>query len=117
MPSIARTPESAISKARASVHTLHAERLTATIPNDERAKRRDELPVWSLQEAVSRHGQVVLHRGIKRRRVLVLVDGCLCDVGGYLEDHVSTLCEVVYGTRLGSRGERVGDHDGARTDK
>jgi stearoyl-CoA desaturase (delta-9 desaturase) len=71
------------------VHTLHAERLTASIPSEERAKGKDELPVWSVMEALKRHGQNVVVRGQKRRRVLVLVDGCLCDVGGYLEDHVS----------------------------
>ena len=91
MPSIARTPESAIAKARASVHTLHAERLTALVPSDERAKSRAELPVWSAHEAVRRNGQVVSRKGWSRRCVLVLVDGCLVDVGGYLEDHVSLL--------------------------
>lgn len=95
VPSIARTPESAILKARASVHTLHAERLSAGVPSEMRAKRRAELPVWSVEEAVRRNGEVVFvsiptqgkEVTIRRRRVLVLVDGCLVDVGGYLEDH------------------------------
>lgn len=83
------------------MHTLHAERLTASIPSEDRAKSKDELPVWSVKEALKRHGQSVVVRGVKRRRVLVLVDGCLCDVGGYLEDHVSGRL------LLGRRGSEV----------
>lgn len=103
VPSIARTPESAILKARASVHTLHAERLSAGVPSEMRAKRRAELPVWSVEEAVRRNGEVVFvsiptqgkEVTLRRRRVLVLVDGCLVDVGGYLEDHVSIAPPIV----------------------
>jgi stearoyl-CoA desaturase (delta-9 desaturase) len=83
VPSIARTPESAIHTAQAKVHMAHADRLYASVPTHERVKPIEELPVWSRAEVLRRHGHV--HEN--RRRVLLLVEGCIVDVGGYLDDH------------------------------
>ena len=83
MPYIARTPESAIHTARAKVHMAHADRLYASVPTHERVKPIEELPVWSRAEVLRRHGQ----KHQDRRRVLLLVEGCIVDVGAYLDDH------------------------------
>lgn len=61
----------------------HADRLYASVPTHERAKPIEELPVWSRAEVLRRHGQAYENR----RRVLLLVEGCIVDVGGYLDDH------------------------------
>lgn len=83
VPSIAQTPESAIQTARAKVHMAHADRLYASVPVSERVKPIEELPVWSRAEVLKRHGQVV----DDRVRVLLLVEGCIVDVGRYLDEH------------------------------
>ena len=88
VPSLARTPESAIRKARAHVHRAEADRLDAAVPSDERIRRLEELPVWSRAEVRKRHGEWVLERDIRRRRVLLLLEGCVVDAGSYLDDHV-----------------------------
>jgi hypothetical protein len=85
VPSIARTAESSITKARARVHMAEADRLFGTVKADEMVKDPSELPVWTKSEAVRKHGEWA---NGDRRRVLLLLEGCLVDVGGYLEDHV-----------------------------
>ena len=88
VPTVARTPESAIRKARAHVHIAEADRLIASVPSDEQVRPLDELPVWSRAEVRKRHGEWVKAREGRRRRVLLLVEGCVVDAGAYLEDHV-----------------------------
>lgn len=90
VPSIARTPESAIRKAKAHVHRANADRLDAAVPADERVRKLEELPVWSRAEVRKRHGEWVATRDGRRRRVLLLLEGCVVDAGAYLEDHAST---------------------------
>lgn len=85
IPSIARTPDSAIYTARATVHRAHADRLYANVPSHERVKPVSELPVWSKAEMLQRHGE----RVDGRRRVLLMIEGFVVDVGGYIDDHVS----------------------------
>lgn len=84
---IARTPESAVVKARARIHMAEADRLFGSVKADEMVKLIDDLPIWTRGEVVKRHGEWM--RDEKRRRVLILLEGCIVDVGGYLEDHVS----------------------------
>ncbi|WWC92552.1 uncharacterized protein L201_007511 [Kwoniella dendrophila CBS 6074] len=87
IPSIARTPESAVKKARARVYMAQATRLTDAVPPHEMVKPKEELPVWSRAEVQKRHGEYVKEEHGVRRRVLVLLEGCVVDVGGYLDDH------------------------------
>ncbi|WWC64975.1 uncharacterized protein I303_107589 [Kwoniella dejecticola CBS 10117] len=87
VPSIAQTPDSAIRKARARVYMAQATRITDALPPHEVVKPKEELPVWSRAEVRKRHGEYVKEDHIIRRRVLVLLEGCVVDVGGYLEDH------------------------------
>ena len=61
----------------------HADRLYASVPLSERVKPIEELPVWSRAEVLKRHGQIVDNRV----RVLLLVEGCIVDIGGYLDEH------------------------------
>lgn len=68
-----------------------ADRLFGTIKADEMVKSLEELPTWSRSEVLAKHGKVVRSTGNTnggRRRVLLLIEGCVVDVGGYLEDHV-----------------------------
>jgi stearoyl-CoA desaturase (delta-9 desaturase) len=62
-----------------------ADRLFGTVKADELVKNISDLPVWTKGEIMRRHGE----RVGTRRRVLLLLEGCVVDVGGYLEDHVS----------------------------
>jgi stearoyl-CoA desaturase (delta-9 desaturase) len=62
-----------------------ADRLFGTVKADEMVKDVSDLPVWTRGETMRRHGEW----DGKRRRVLLLLEGCIVDVGGYLEDHVS----------------------------
>ncbi|WWD07182.1 hypothetical protein V865_005279 [Kwoniella europaea PYCC6329] len=87
VPTIARTPESAVRKARARVYMAQADRLTEALPPHEMVRPKDDLPVWSRAEVRKRHGEYVKEEHGVRRRVLVLLEGCVVDVGGYLEDH------------------------------
>jgi stearoyl-CoA desaturase (delta-9 desaturase) len=64
-----------------------ADRLFGTIKADEMAKDPSQLPVWTKNEVVRKHGEWVG----ERRRVLLVLEGCVVDVGGYLEDHVRLL--------------------------
>jgi stearoyl-CoA desaturase (delta-9 desaturase) len=64
-----------------------ADRLFGTVKADEMVKDVNDLPVWTRGEVIRRHGE----RDGKKRRVLLLLEGCIVDVGGYLEDHVSQL--------------------------
>lgn len=90
VPSISRTPEDAIRKARAHVHMAEAHRLVASVSDDERVQPLEELPVWSRAEVRKRHGERVIGRdGKARRRVLLVLEGCVVDAGGFLVDHVS----------------------------
>ncbi|OCF35996.1 hypothetical protein I316_02491 [Kwoniella heveanensis BCC8398] len=101
VPSIARTPESAVRKARARVYMAEVNRLTGALPPHERVKPKEELPIWSRAEVLKKHGEWVQvehayeeghghdhgHGHEVRRRVLLILDGCVVDVGGYLDDH------------------------------
>ncbi|RSH94147.1 hypothetical protein EHS25_003950 [Saitozyma podzolica] len=88
VPSIARTPESAVLQAQARVHVAQADRLVASVSVDDMAKPVENLPVWSRAEARKRHGEwVVSKNGERRRRMLLVLEGCVVDVGGYFEDH------------------------------
>jgi stearoyl-CoA desaturase (delta-9 desaturase) len=81
VPTIKRTSNHDINKARAHVHRLQAERLTAGVPADEIAKHDHELPEMTLDEVMT---------GIAERgEALLLIDGFIVDVTDYLEDHVS----------------------------
>lgn len=73
------------------MHMMEADRLFGTVKADEMVKDINELPVWTRSEVVRRHGEW----DGKRRRVLLLLEGCIVDVGGYLEDHVSDLCDYL----------------------
>jgi stearoyl-CoA desaturase (delta-9 desaturase) len=84
VPTLARTPESSITKARARMHMAEADRLFGTVKADEMAKDPSQLPVWTKNEVIRKHGEWV----DERRRVLLILEGCVVDVGGYLEDHV-----------------------------
>lgn len=70
-----------------------ADRLFGTVKADEMVKRVEDLPVWSRAEVLKRHGESVRDGDERRRRVLLLLEGCIVDVGGYIEDHVSSLKE------------------------
>ena len=61
-----------------------ADRLFGTVKADEMAKDPSQLPVWTKNEVLRKHGEWVG----ERRRVLLVLEGCVVDVGGYLEDHV-----------------------------
>ena len=61
-----------------------ADRLFGTVKADEMVKDPSQLPVWTKNEVVRKHGEWVG----ERRRVLLVLEGCVVDVGGYLEDHV-----------------------------
>jgi stearoyl-CoA desaturase (delta-9 desaturase) len=71
-----------------------ADRLFGSVKADEMVKSIEDLPVWTRGEVLKRHGEWVREGEEKRRRILVLLEGCLVDVGGYLEDHVSTLSSI-----------------------
>ena len=90
-PSIARTPDSAIVTAKARVHMAEADRLYSSVPDDDKIRRLEELPVWSRAEVIARHGE----RFDGRRRVFIHLEGCIVDVGGYIEDHVSVFYKHV----------------------
>ncbi|RXK37037.1 hypothetical protein M231_05696 [Tremella mesenterica] len=88
VPTIFRTSESAIHKARARVFLANARRLTQHLAVGETIRPLEELPVWSRKEISKRNGEWVVEKsGEKRRRVLLMLEGCVVDVGGYLEDH------------------------------
>jgi len=87
VPTIARTSDAAIVKARARSHMAEADRLFGSVKTDALVKNVEDLPVWTVAEIRRRHGEWVRVGEERRRRVLVLVDGCVVDVGGYLEDH------------------------------
>ena len=69
-----------------------ADRLFGTVKADEMVKDPASLPVWTKSEVVRRHGE----RVGDRRRVLLLLEGCVVDVGGYLEDHVCLSFSFLY---------------------
>jgi len=69
-----------------------ADRLFGTVKADEMVKDPASLPVWTKSEVVRRHGE----RVGDRRRVLLLLEGCIVDVGGYLEDHVCLSFSFLY---------------------
>lgn len=69
---------------------MEADRLFGTVKADEMVKDINELPVWTRNDVVRRHGEW----DGKRQRVLLLLEGCIVDVGGYLEDHVSDPCFI-----------------------
>ena len=77
------------------MHHVNYERLTASVPSEQKAKKLEELPRWTKAEAIRRNGErvdVYSEDGEMvgwRRRVLVKVGEGLVDVGGYLEEHVS----------------------------
>ncbi|KAK4688754.1 stearoyl-CoA desaturase (Delta-9 desaturase), partial [Tremellales sp. Uapishka_1] len=88
VPTMARTPESAVRKARAHVHMAHAGRLVSDLSQEEKVKPLEELPVWSRAEIRKRHGEwIKCGNGARRRRVLLIIEGCVVDAGGYLDDH------------------------------
>ncbi|ORX40890.1 hypothetical protein BD324DRAFT_647794 [Kockovaella imperatae] len=96
VPKIYRTPDSAIASAKARVLMAHADRLYATVPQEEREKPIEELPVWSRAEVKKRHGELVVRHvqegdgtveSIRWRRLLLIVDGCIVDAGRFLPDH------------------------------
>jgi len=66
------------------MHMAEADRLFGTIKADEMVKDPSLLPVWTKNEVIRKHGEWV----DERRRVLLILEGCVVDVGGYLEDHV-----------------------------
>jgi len=61
-----------------------ADRLFGTIKADEMVKDPSQLSVWTKNDVIRKHGEWV----DERRRVLLILEGCVVDVGGYLEDHV-----------------------------
>ena len=67
------------------MHRAEADRLVSSVPVDERVRQIDELPVWSRAEVRKRHGERVGNR----RRVLLLLEGCVIDAGDYIDEHVS----------------------------
>jgi stearoyl-CoA desaturase (delta-9 desaturase) len=69
------------------MHMAEADRLFGTVKADEMAKDPSQLPVWTKNEVLRKHGEWVG----ERRRVLLVLEGCVVDVGGYLEDHVRLL--------------------------
>jgi stearoyl-CoA desaturase (delta-9 desaturase) len=57
---------------------------------DDTAKPIESLPVWSREEVRKRHGEWIASKdGERRRRVLLVLEGCVVDAGGYIDDHVS----------------------------
>jgi stearoyl-CoA desaturase (delta-9 desaturase) len=94
VPYLARTPESAVTKARARMHMVEADRLFGTVKADEMVKNISDLPTWSRSEVLRRHGEMVRSGEGRRRRVLLLLEGCVVDVGGYLEDHVRSFSSL-----------------------
>lgn len=69
-----------------------ADRLFGTVKADEMVRPIEDLPIWTRAEVSKRHGEYVRNEdGERRKRVLLLLEGCVVDVGGYLEDHVSPL--------------------------
>ena len=89
VPTVTTTPEAAILKARAHVHHHEAERLSGMVPAGAHAIPEDELPVWSKADVLKTHGAWIDGDGLSRRRVLLLVQGFVLDVGEYIEEHVS----------------------------
>lgn len=83
-----------------------ADRLFGSVKADEMVKALDELPIWTKGEVIRRHGEWIGKEG--RRRVLVLLEGCIVDVGGYLEDHVS-LFEKKHRIGLAIDGNSLGE--------
>lgn len=88
VPTVTTTPEAAILKARAHVHHHEAERLTGLVPPGARAIAEHELPVWTRAEVLKTHGTWIDDDGLSRRRVLLLVQGFVLDVGQYIDEHV-----------------------------
>ena len=80
VPTIRRTKDAEIHKAKAHVHRLQAERLTALVPELEKSKEDHELPVWTSEETSSRAAS---------GQALLLIDGYIVDVSDYLDEHVS----------------------------
>lgn len=71
------------------MHLAQADRLVASVSIDDTAKPIESLPVWSRQEVRKRHGEWMISKdGERRRRVLLLLEGCVVDAGGYIDDHV-----------------------------
>jgi stearoyl-CoA desaturase (delta-9 desaturase) len=68
-----------------------ADRLFGTVKADEMVKDISALPIWTRGEVLRKHGEVIRLGEARRRRVLLLLEGCVVDVGGYLEDHVCHL--------------------------
>ena len=98
VPILHRTPESAITSAKARVHMARATRLYDTIPLDEREKPLADLPVWSRAEVKKRHGEIVVLpsedeenpvTSVSWRRLLLIIEGCVVDAGKFVYDHVS----------------------------
>ncbi|ORY21154.1 hypothetical protein BCR39DRAFT_554136 [Naematelia encephala] len=87
VPSIARTPEAAVVSAQARVHMAEADRLVASIPPSHKVKPKEDLPLWTKADVRKRHGQWIVDDGVRRRRVLLVIEGCVVDAGSYLEDH------------------------------
>jgi stearoyl-CoA desaturase (delta-9 desaturase) len=77
-----------------------ADRLTSSIPSDQIVRPLEELPVWSRAEIRKRHGEWVGSGVERRRRVLLVIEGCVVDAGGYLDDHVSGLSVSAVGQVL-----------------
>jgi len=92
VPTIRRTPETEILKAKAHVHRLQADRLTALVPEQERPKEDHELPEWTLDDAME---------GVEMGKALLLIDEYLVDVTEYLEDHVSSSGLFIWGRLVG----------------
>lgn len=90
VPTISRTPDSSIRSAQARVLTGQANRIMSSLPKEHKVRPKEELPVWSRAEIRKRHGEWVMDEitGQRRRRVLLLSEGCVVDAGGFLEEHV-----------------------------
>lgn len=72
-----------------------ADRLTSSIPPTERERSSADLPSLTKEEVLKLHGEWVVDTigeagWRKRRRVLVSIGGWVVDVGGYLDEHVSS---------------------------
>lgn len=80
VPTIRRTKEAEINKAKAHVHRIQAERLTALVPEVEKSKEDHELPEWTVEETLAQ---------VASGQALLLIDGYIVDVSDYLDEHVS----------------------------
>ncbi|KAG7566925.1 hypothetical protein FFLO_01304 [Filobasidium floriforme] len=81
VPTIRRTKEAEINKAKAHVHRIQAERLTALVPEVEKSKEDHELPEWTVEETLAQ---------VASGQALLLIDGYIVDVSDYLDEHVSS---------------------------